>query len=188
MRATCMARSPRPPPTSPSSASRSSSPSAGGSGAGDGADDAADVRRGREAAAAAAAAAAGAAATAGRQGDDDESRERLRRDAQSFRARATQLRAAAAESRGDHSADTSVGRGVLSAAKSAFDTLLVWNFFLVVILLGWLVVALVPHFAAKNDALLDPWLSLWQPFTQPVLGVLMLSTIVQGMWSFMFSK
>lgn len=76
----------------------------------------------------------------------------------------------------------------LDAVKSAIDAVLVWNFFLVLGLLGWLVVALIPHFAAKNDVLLDPWLWLWQPFIQPVLGVLMLGTVVQGTISFINSK
>lgn len=73
-------------------------------------------------------------------------------------------------------------------AKTVFDNLLLADFFLVVALLGWLVVALVPHFAAKNDALLDPWLAIWQPFIQPVLGVLMLATIGQGMLTYMFNS
>lgn len=71
--------------------------------------------------------------------------------------------------------------------KAALDAVLIANFFMVVGLLVWLVVALVPHFAAKDDSLLDPWLALWQPFIQPVLGVLMLGTIAQGSISF-FSK
>lgn len=72
--------------------------------------------------------------------------------------------------------------------KSVVDTLLLWDFFLVVGLLGWLAVALIPHFASKNEILLDPWLALWQPFIQPVLGVLMLGTVVQGTLSFITSK
>lgn len=76
----------------------------------------------------------------------------------------------------------------LDAIKNAIDTILLWDFFLVVGLLVWLAVALVPHFAAKNDVLLDPWLGLWQPFIQPVLGFLMLGTIVQGTISFINTK
>lgn len=72
-------------------------------------------------------------------------------------------------------------------AKKVFDNLLLADFFLVIGLLGWLIVALVPHFAAKNESLLDPWLALWQPFIQPVLGVLMLATIGQGMLTYMFN-
>lgn len=77
---------------------------------------------------------------------------------------------------------------VVDGFKTVIDTILLWDFFLVVGLLVWLVVALIPHFAAKNDVLLDPWLGLWQPFIQPVLGVLMLGTIVQGTLSFINSK
>eukprot|EP00171_Calliarthron_tuberculosum_P010453 IDg10453t1 len=62
----------------------------------------------------------------------------------------------------------------LETAKDVVSTVLLADFFVVVGLLVWLVVALVPHFASQNDFLLDPWLSLWQPFIQPVLGVLML--------------
>lgn len=72
----------------------------------------------------------------------------------------------------------------LDALKSGVDRLLLFNFFLVLGLLVWLAVALIPHFASKNDVLLDPWLGLWQPFIQPALGVLMLGTIVQGTASF----
>lgn len=72
--------------------------------------------------------------------------------------------------------------------RSVLETVLIWDFFLVLALLGWLGVALVPHFASKNDSLLDPWLALWQPFTQPVLGVLMLGTIAQGVLSYFSPK
>jgi hypothetical protein len=116
-------------------------------------------------------------------GEKDDARERLRLDVENFRARKASSRA-----RNDAASSENRGGDTMSAAKSAFDTLLVWNFFLVVALLSWLLVALVPHFAAKNDVLLDPWLAIWQPFIQPVLGVLMLSTIGQGMWSYMFTK
>ncbi|CDF41337.1 unnamed protein product [Chondrus crispus] len=76
----------------------------------------------------------------------------------------------------------------MSTVKSVVDSVLIWNFFLVLGLLGWLGIALIPHFASKNDVLLDPWLALWQPFIQPVLGVLMLGTIVQGSISYINSK
>ena len=79
--------------------------------------------------------------------------------------------------------DTEEMKPMLSV-RSAVETLLLVDFFLVVSLLAWLVVALVPHFAAQNDVLLDPWLALWKPFIQPVLGVLMLGTIVQGTISY----
>lgn len=71
--------------------------------------------------------------------------------------------------------------------KSIIETILLWDFFLVLAFLSWLVVALIPHFVSKNDVLLDPWLALWQPFIQPVLGVLMLGTIVQGTISYISS-
>ncbi|PXF43800.1 hypothetical protein BWQ96_06421 [Gracilariopsis chorda] len=76
----------------------------------------------------------------------------------------------------------------ISPLKNAIETILLWDFFLVIALLVWLAVALVPHFASKNDFLLDPWLALWQPFIQPVLGVLMLGTIVQGTLSYISKK
>lgn len=101
----------------------------------------------------------------------------LLRDAQRMRKRRAQ-----AEQSGERSVTKQW------SLRSVVDTLLLWDFFLVVGLLVWLVVALVPHFAAHNDALLDPWLALWQPFIQPVLGVLMLGTIAQGAWSFFSSK
>lgn len=72
----------------------------------------------------------------------------------------------------------------LESAKQVISTVLLWDFFLVLALLLWLLIALVPHFASKNDFLLDPWLQLWQPFTQPVLGVLMVATIIQGTISY----
>jgi hypothetical protein len=103
-------------------------------------------------------------------------REALRRDVEAFKSR-NQV-----ENDGIRMVD-----GAYSVAKTVFDNLLLADFFLVIALLGWLVVALVPHFAAKNDSLLDPWLALWQPFIQPVLGVLMLATIGQGMLTYMFN-
>lgn len=108
---------------------------------------------------------------------DAADREALRQDVAAFKAR-NQL------------ADDSVPivSDTYRLAKTVFDNLLLADFFLVVGLLGWLVVALVPHFAMKNDALLDPWLGLWQPFIQPVLGVLMLATIGQGMLTYMFNS
>lgn len=102
--------------------------------------------------------------------------EMLRKDLQTMRAR----RKSAPQPKKDESP--------LANLKSALDTLLLWDFFLVIALLGWLVIALIPHFTSKNDVLLDPWLGLWQPFIQPVLGVLMLGTIVQGTISFINSK
>lgn len=76
----------------------------------------------------------------------------------------------------------------ISPLKKAIESILLWDFFLVLALLAWLGVALVPHFVSKNDFLLDPWLALWQPFIQPVLGVLMLGTIVQGTLSYISKK
>lgn len=76
----------------------------------------------------------------------------------------------------------------VDAIKSAIDMALLANFFLVIALLGWLGVALIPHFAAKNDVLLDPWLGLWGVFIQPVLGVLMLGTVIQGTLSYINSR
>lgn len=103
-------------------------------------------------------------------------RDALRRDVAAFKAaRAGKEEAPLAEKS-------------LGAAKAVFDNLLLADFFLVCGLLLWLVVALVPHFVAKNEVLLDPWLALWGPFIQPVLGVLMLATIGQGMLTYMFSK
>lgn len=106
-------------------------------------------------------------------------REALRRDVAAFKAR---------NKSDDDDNKFVIVSGTYGLAKKVFDNVLLFDFFLVVGLLGWLLVALIPHFAAKNDVLLDPWLALWQPFTQPVLGVLMLATIGQGMLSYMFSS
>jgi len=62
------------------------------------------------------------------------------------------------------------------------------DFFVVCFFLAWLVVALVPHFAYHNEVLLDAWLSLWTLVIQPLLGVLMLGTIVAGTLSYVQSK
>lgn len=72
----------------------------------------------------------------------------------------------------------------MESAKEIVTYLLLADVFLVVAMLAWLVIALVPHFTSQNDFLLDPWLKLWQPFTQPVLGALMAGTIVQGTISY----
>eukprot|EP00171_Calliarthron_tuberculosum_P000068 IDg68t1 len=68
----------------------------------------------------------------------------------------------------------------LDTSKDVISTVLLADIFVVVSLLVWLVVALVPQFASQNDFLLDHWLSLWQPFIDPVLVVLTLGTIVHG--------
>jgi len=73
---------------------------------------------------------------------------------------------------------------VMTRAKDAISTVLIVDFFLIVAILVWLAVALVPHFASKNDTLLDPWLQLWGPVFQPLLGILMAATIVQGTISY----
>lgn len=96
----------------------------------------------------------------------------LLRDASTFRARRAAAKASAGGTAGND------GNGL--SVRSVLDTFLIGIFFLVVGLLVWLIVALVPHFASHNEVLLDPWLALWQPFIQPVLGVLMLGTIAQG--------
>lgn len=96
------------------------------------------------------------------------------------RIRAKRRQSAASEKKED---STTIG-----AIKSVVDTVLLVDFFVVIALLGWLAVALIPHFAAKNDVLLDPWLGLWGVFIQPVLGVLMLGTIVQGTLSYINSR
>lgn len=99
--------------------------------------------------------------------------EMLRADMEALRARR--------QASGD---DGPEKRTALRAAQDFVGGVLLWDFFLVVGLLVWLLVALVPHFASQNDVLLDPWLGLWSPFIQPVMGVLMLGTIVQGTISF----
>lgn len=101
----------------------------------------------------------------------DES-ELLRRDAAAFRARS------ATESEEPPT-------NTASKAKKAIDTILLWDFFLVLGLLAWLIVALVPHFASQDDRMLDAWLALWEPFIQPALGVLMLGTLVQGITGYL---
>lgn len=115
----------------------------------------------------------------GSEEEEARDREMLRRDVAAFRAR----------NKPDEDEDAiTVVSDTYELAKKIFDNFLLFDFFLVVGLLGWLVLALIPHFAAKNDVLLDPWLALWQPFIQPVLGVLMLATIGQGMLTYMFSN
>lgn len=72
--------------------------------------------------------------------------------------------------------------------RSLLETVLIWDFFLILGLLAWLGIALVLRSTADNNTLLDIWLGLWQPFIQPVLGVLMLGAIAQGALSFFNSK
>mmetsp|Transcript_7684 Transcript_7684/g.23252 ORF Transcript_7684/g.23252 Transcript_7684/m.23252 type:complete len:151 (+) Transcript_7684:74-526(+) len=67
-----------------------------------------------------------------------------------------------------------------SGLQNVISTVLLANFFVVITFLVWLAVAVVMQFGFKNSYLLDPWLQLWQPLIQPVLGVLMLGTIVSG--------
>ena len=86
------------------------------------------------------------------------------------------------------SKETESTGALLETVQGGISSLLLWDFFLIVGLLGWLLVALIPHFAAENDVLLDPWLQIWQPFTQPALGVLMVGTILQGTISFIAKK
>lgn len=72
----------------------------------------------------------------------------------------------------------------LSSLKSVVDAFLLFDFFLILALLVFLGISLVPHYSAHNDVLLDQWLALWQPVIQPLLGILMLATIVQGSISY----
>lgn len=72
--------------------------------------------------------------------------------------------------------------------RRVVDTILIWDFFLVIILLLCLGIAVVPHFANHDDRLLNLWLSLWQPFIQPVLNVLMLGALAQGALGFIVPK
>lgn len=108
--------------------------------------------------------------------DDEGARnteEMVRRDLEALKA-----------AKGSNSSTANTEKSGVEKMKDLVSTILLVDFFLVVFLLAWLVVALVPHFVSKNDTLLDPWLILWQPFIQPVLGVLMLGTIVQGTISY----
>eukprot|EP00189_Rhodosorus_marinus_P010983 CAMPEP_0184738484 /NCGR_PEP_ID=MMETSP0315-20130426/1101_1 /TAXON_ID=101924 /ORGANISM="Rhodosorus marinus, Strain UTEX LB 2760" /LENGTH=150 /DNA_ID=CAMNT_0027206187 /DNA_START=77 /DNA_END=529 /DNA_ORIENTATION=- len=63
------------------------------------------------------------------------------------------------------------------------STLLLYNFFAVIFFLVWLAIGAGMHFVLGNDTLLDPWLQIWTPLIQPLLGVLMLGTIVSGTFS-----
>lgn len=109
-------------------------------------------------------------------GDDDASRkvnESLLQDAQKFRAR-----------RSTKTEETAQGGGKI---QSVINTILVWDFFVICLLLGWLGIAVIFHYGAKSELLLDPWLAIWPNVTQPLLGVLMLAAISQGISSY-FSK
>lgn len=81
-----------------------------------------------------------------------------------------------------------LARAVSPWPRSAFPFPPTQDFFVVCFFLAWLVVALVPHFAYHNEVLLDAWLSLWTLVIQPLLGVLMLGTIVAGTLSYVQSK
>jgi hypothetical protein len=116
--------------------------------------------------------------------DEEADRESLRRDVAMFKARESK---SAGNEEGEGIA-AAAASGVYAGVKKILDTAMVWNFFLIVALLGWLIVSLVPHFATKNEFLLDPWLKLWVPFIQPVLGVQMAGIIVQGMVTYAFSN
>lgn len=112
--------------------------------------------------------------------DDAEARaeaaEMVRRDLEAMRARTKGT-----------SGQQKAGGGALGGVKEAVKTALVGNFFLVVFILVALVVALAAHYAG-DDTLLDGWLQLWKPLFQPILGVLMLGTVVQGTISYVDSK
>lgn len=96
----------------------------------------------------------------------------LLRDAQRFRA--TRKRKEGEQSK------ASEKKGL----QAVIETVLVWDFFAVCVLLAWLGVAVVLHYSSSNDVLLDPWLSIWPNVTQPLLGILMLAAISQGVFSF----
>lgn len=96
----------------------------------------------------------------------------LLRDAQRFRA--TRKRKEGEKSK------ASEKKGL----QAVIETVLVWDFFAVCVLLAWLAVAVVLHYSSSNDVLLDPWLSIWPNVTQPLLGILMLAAISQGAFSF----
>lgn len=111
--------------------------------------------------------------------DDAEARaeaaEMVRRDLEAMRARP------------DGGKAQKKGGGALGGVKEVVKTLLVGNFFVVCGILVALVAAVGAHYAGDNT-LLDWWLALWKPLFQPILGVLMLGTIVQGTISYVDSK
>lgn len=106
-------------------------------------------------------------------GDRDDS---LLRDAQRFRA--TRKRKEGDESKASEK----------NGLQAVIETVLVWDFFAICVLLAWLALAIVLHYSSSNDVLLDPWLSIWPNVTQPLLGILMLAAISQGAFSFFNKK
>lgn len=120
----------------------------------------------------------------------------LLRDAAKFRSkRGGKMKSKrSASNRSDNDADDAKSNDTQSANKAGLvvrrivDTVLIWDFFLVIALLLCLGIAIVPHFATHDDRLLNLWLSLWQPFIQPVLNVLMLGALAQGALNFIVPK
>ncbi|GAQ88867.1 hypothetical protein KFL_004650120 [Klebsormidium nitens] len=66
------------------------------------------------------------------------------------------------------------------ATKSVIDTILVADFFFIILVLLWLIAGVVERQALDSTKLLDVWLPLWGTVFQPAIGVLMAGTIVSG--------
>jgi hypothetical protein len=71
----------------------------------------------------------------------------------------------------------------MDGIKEAIDTFLLYDFFVILFILAWLVVGVVVRLSAGNglsydEPFLGAWLFLWPFLFQPLLGVHMLATIV----------
>lgn len=71
--------------------------------------------------------------------------------------------------------------------KAVVEKVLIVDFFIICVVLGWLAVAVVAHYGAHDDTLLDSWLAQW-PLIQGLLGVLMLAALTQGLTSYLSDR
>ncbi|KAK4533081.1 hypothetical protein CCYA_CCYA15G3938 [Cyanidiococcus yangmingshanensis] len=71
-----------------------------------------------------------------------------------------------------------------AAPGASFEWLRTWttnlltiNAFLVFLFMGWLLLGVALKITTGHSALLDIWYTLWQPFVQPLIGLLMIGAL-----------
>ena len=77
----------------------------------------------------------------------------------------------------------STGEKAMGGVKEAIDTFLLYDFFVILFILAWLIVGVCVRLSKGNglsfdEPFLGTWLFLWPFLFQPLLGVHMLATLV----------
>lgn len=84
---------------------------------------------------------------------------------------------------GDEPSSSAGEPGAMDQVKEAIDTFLLYDFFVILFILAWLVCGVGVRLSQGNglsydEPFLGTWLFLWPFLFQPLLGVHMLATLV----------